>query len=364
MNELPYAHGGPPLTGTLRAAPEDFVVDEDLGFGPDGAGEHVFLLVEKRGANTDFVARELARYAGVAPEAVSYAGLKDRHAVTRQTFSVHLPGKPAGPDWAALQHAEFRVLEAARHSRKLKRGALKGNKFKIILREIQGDRAAADMRIAAIAEAGVPNYFGEQRFGHGGANVERALRMFAGRRVQRHERSLLLSAARSHLFNAVLAARIDAGTWRSPLAGEVWMLAGTHSIFGPEPLTPDLLQRYADGDIGLTGPLWGRGALRSADDVARVEGDVVVQHAPLAAGLEANGLAQERRALSLRPALFSANWLSEHDLELAFSLSAGAYATAVLREILAWPLPAQPLASAHVPEREDQEAAILGRTVQ
>jgi len=341
MIELPYAYGGPPLTGTLRAAPEDFFVDEDLGFGPDGAGEHVFLRVEKRGANTDFVARELARYAGVTPDAVSYAGLKDRHAVTRQTFSVHLPGKPAEPDWLALEHAEFRVLEAMRHSRKLKRGALKGNKFKIILRDIQGDRTAADARVAAIAETGVPNYFGEQRFGHGGANVERALRMFSGRRVQRHERSLLLSAARSHLFNAVLAARVGAGTWRAPMTGEVWMLAGTHSIFGPEPLTSEMLRRYADSDIGLTGPLWGKGTLRSAEDVARIESDIAAQHAQLAAGLEANGLAQERRALSLRPAGLLASWLSERDLELAFSLPAGAYATAVLREIFVWSLPAR-----------------------
>lgn len=339
MTELPYAHGGPPLTGTLRAAPEDFFVDEDLGFGPDGAGEHVFLRVEKRGANTDFVARELARYAGAAPDAVSYAGLKDRHAVTRQTFSVHLPGKSPEPDWRALEHAEFRVLDAARHSRKLKRGALKGNRFKIILRGVDGDRAAADARIAAIAEAGVPNYFGEQRFGRGGANVERALRMFSGRRVPRHERSLLLSAARSHLFNAVLAARIEAGTWRTPIAGEVWMLAGSHSIFGPEPLTPELLRRFAGGDIGLTGPLWGKGALRSTEDVAQLESGIAVRHAELAAGLEANGLAQERRALALRPAAFSAAWFGERDLELAFSLPAGAYATAVLREVCAWSLP-------------------------
>ena len=336
MNELPYAHGGPPLTGTLRAAPEDFFVDEDLGFAPDGGGEHVLLRVEKRGANTDFVARELAKYADIAPDAVSYAGLKDRHAVTRQTFSLHLPGKRTEPDWQALRHEEFRVLDAQRHSRKLKRGALKGNRFRIVLREVAGDRDVAEARIAAIASGGVPNYFGEQRFGRGGANVERALKMFEGRRVQRHERSLLLSAARSHIFNAALAARIEAGRWRAPLAGEVWMLAGTHSIFGPEPLGDELIRRFGDGDIGLTGPLWGKGALRSADEVAQIETGVVAQHVQLAAGLEANGLNQERRALALRPLDFSVNWLADRDLELAFSLPAGAYATTVLREICAW----------------------------
>ncbi|HEX7916879.1 tRNA pseudouridine(13) synthase TruD [Rudaea sp.] len=336
MTELPHAHGGPPLTGVLRAAPEDFFVEEDLGFAADGAGEHVLLRVEKRGANTDFVARELAKYADIAPDAVSYAGLKDRHAVTRQTFSLHLPGKRVEPDWMALRHEEFRVLEAQRHSRKLKRGALKGNRFRIVLREVAGDRARAEIRIAAITSGGVPNYFGEQRFGHGGANVERALKMFEGRRFQRHERSLLLSAARSHLFNAVLAERIEAGNWCTPLAGEVWMLAGTHSIFGPEPLGDELVRRFADGDIGLTGPLWGKGALRSADEVAQIEAGVVAQHAQLATGLEANGLNQERRTLALRPQDFSVNWLTDRDLELVFWLPAGAYATVVLREICAW----------------------------
>ncbi len=199
------------MRGILRAAPEDFFVDEDLGFAADGLGEHVFVRLEKRGANTDFVAKELARFAGVRPDAVSYAGMKDRHAVTRQTFSIHLPGK-ADPDWSALLHAEFRVLEAVRHSRKLQRGALKGNRFRIVLRDVQGDSDAAGKVVEAICAQGVPNYFGEQRFGREAANVGKAHVMFKGKRVQRHERSLLLSAARSHLFNAVLAERVGKGS--------------------------------------------------------------------------------------------------------------------------------------------------------
>jgi tRNA pseudouridine13 synthase len=334
-DDLPYAYGQPPLTAVLRATPEDFVVDEELGFTADGAGEHVFLRVEKRGANTDFVARELARFAGIGAEAVSYAGLKDRHAVTRQTFSLHLPGK-RDPDWAALAHAEFRVVESARHSRKLKRGALKGNSFRIVLREVSGDRATADRLIADIVAHGVPNYFGEQRFGRGGANIERALDMFAGRRVQRHERSLLLSAARSHLFNCVLSARVERNDWRRPLDGEVWMLAGSHSIFGPEALTPDLIERHARGDIDPTGPLWGEGDLRSAAAVAELERMVATQHGELAAGLVANGLCQERRALVLRPRDLAAHWLDETQLELSFHLGSGSYATAVLRELCRW----------------------------
>ena len=338
MSELPYAHGGPPLQGVLRASPEDFFVDEELGFAPDGAGEHVFVRVEKRGANTDWVARELAKFAGVAPDAVSYAGLKDRHAVTRQTFSVHLPGKRVEPEWQTLQHPEFRVLEAARHSRKLQRGALKSNTFRIVLREVLGDRDAAEQRIAAIVRDGVPNYFGEQRFGREGGNLDRARRMFAGQRVQRHERSLLLSAARSHLFNAVLARRVEQGNWtgmsaNGALGGEVWMLAGSHSIFGPEPFNDELAARLASGDIAPTAPLWGQGELRSTGEVAETELAVATAFPDLVAGLVANGLRQERRTTVLQASDLRFEWLSSSDLELRFNLKSGSYATVILREI-------------------------------
>jgi tRNA pseudouridine13 synthase len=331
VTDLPYAWGGPPLRGALRAAPEDFFVDEDLGFAPDGAGEHVFVRVEKRVANTDWVARELAQFAGVRPDAVSYAGLKDRHAVTRQTFSLHLPGK-AEPDWATLRHDEFHVLEHSRHSRKLKRGALKGNRFRIVLREVTGDLGAAERIVNSIAASGVPNYFGEQRFGRDAGNVERALAMFAGRRVQRHERSLLLSAARSHLFNGVLATRVGRGDWNRPLDGDVWMLAGTHSIFGPEPMTPELAQRCARGDIAPTGPLWGEGELRSTAAVLTIEHEIGVAHAALVAGLAANELRQERRSLVLKPQRLS--FVAGPAPELSFYLSSGSYATVLVREIL------------------------------
>lgn len=320
------------MRGILRAAPEDFFVDEDLGFAPSGTGEHVFVRVEKRGANTDFVAKELARFARVRPDVVSYAGLKDRHAVTRQTFSIHLPGK-ADPDWVTLSHPEFRVLEAARHNRKLPRGALKGNRFRIVLREVQGDRAAADSVIESIRRHGVPNYFGEQRFGRESANVERALAMFKGRRVQRHERSLFLSAARSHLFNAVLAARIEQSNWNRPLEGDVFMLAGTHSIFGPEALTPELIARCASGDIDPTGPMWGAGELRTRQAVAELENAVATDMPELAAGLAAAGLRQERRSLVLRPRELDLRWLADKVGEMSFYLSSGSYATVLLREI-------------------------------
>jgi tRNA pseudouridine13 synthase len=334
--ELPFAYGGPPLRGVMRATPEDFFVDEDLGFELDGAGEHAFVRVEKRGANTEWVARQLARVAGVAPNAVSYAGMKDRHAVTRQTFSIHLPGRP-DPDLGSLQSSEFHVLDCRRHSRKLKRGAHKANAFRIVLRDINGDRAAAERCLAQIAAGGVPNYFGEQRFGRGGDNLERARAMFAGRRVQRHEQGLLLSAARSHLFNRVVAERVLAGNWNQALDGEVWMLAGSHSIFGPEPLTPELTARMASGDIDPTGPLWGAGELRSTGAVAALERDAARPDDVLVRGLVACGLRQERRALVLRPSDLVANWQGNSALELSFRLNKGLYATVLIREICGIP---------------------------
>ena len=332
MSELPHACGMPPLTGRLRASPEDFRVEEILGYDADGAGEHLLLWVEKRGANTDWVARELARFAGVLPVAVGYAGMKDRHAVTRQTFSVQLAGKP-DPDWSTLPHPEVSVLAATRHSRKLKRGALRGNRFVLVLREVEGDRERAEQVLQRIAARGVPNYFGEQRFGREGGNVAQARAMFEGRRVDRSKRSLLLSAARSQIFNDVLAARVERGCWDTPLEGEIWSLAGSRSWFGPEPFSEELAERLARGDIHPSGPLWGQGEPPSQADAGSIEREVGAAHADLVAGLAAARMDQERRPLRLLPAQFRWRWLGEAALELSFELPAGAYATVVVREL-------------------------------
>ncbi|PWK92986.1 TruD family tRNA pseudouridine synthase [Fulvimonas soli] len=332
MHELPHAHGGPPLAARLRVAPEDFVVEEILGYEADGAGEHALLWVEKRGANTDWVARELARFAGVPPLAVGYAGLKDRHAVTRQAFSVQLAGRP-DPDWSAFPHAEAKVLAAARHGRKLKRGALRGNRFVLTLREVRGGRAAAEAVLERIAARGVPNYFGEQRFGRGGGNVEQARAMFAGRRVDRDRRAFLLSAARSHIFNEVLAARVERDAWDRPLDGEIWSLAGSRSWFGPEPFGDALAARLAQGDIHPSGPLWGRGEPPATAEAGGLERAVAAANDDLARGLADARMDQERRPLRLLPKGLRWRWPADDVLELAFELPAGAYATVVVREV-------------------------------
>jgi tRNA pseudouridine13 synthase len=290
--------------------------------------------VEKRGANTDWVARELAKFAGVSPVAVGYAGLKDRHAVTRQTFSVQLAGKP-DPDWSTFPHADVKVLAATRHSRKLKRGALRGNRFVLVLREVQGDRDAAEQVLQQIAARGVPNYFGEQRFGREGGNVAQARAMFAGRRVERDKRSFLLSAARSQIFNNVLAARVERSAWDTPLDGEIWSLAGSRSWFGPEPFSDVLAERLARADIHPSGPLWGQGEPPTAADAGALEREVAAASSDLAEGVAAARMDQERRPLRLLPRDLKWRWLDDNALELAFELPAGAYATVVVRELAA-----------------------------
>lgn len=333
---LPHAHGAPVMQAKIRSLPEDFFVEEIDAFAASGSGEHLLLTIEKREKNTTEVAQKIAQWAGVALSAVSYAGLKDRNALTCQRFSVWLPKKIA-PDLAALEQPGIRLLASHWHSRKLPRGALAGNRFVLRLREVLGARAAIETRLASIAAIGVPNYFGEQRFGRGGENVEKARAMFAGRRVKRELRSILLSAARAEIFNQILAARVAAGSWNQALPGDVFMLAGSQSIFGPEPPSPALQARLADFDIHPTGALWGRGQLRSEHATAALELQIAAQHPVLCAGLEQAGLKQERRSLRLLPENFTWQWPAADVLQLSFQLPPGCYATTVLRELLEAP---------------------------
>ena len=330
----PHAHGGPPLIGALRTTPEDFIVEELPSVAPDDGGEHDWLWVRKQGANTAWLAGELARFAGVSERDVGYAGRKDRHALTTQAFTVHLPGR-ASPEWSQLSIPGVTVLSQRRHSRKLKRGALRGNRFELRVRVTDGDRAALDDRVGRLQRYGVPNYFGEQRFGRDGVNVERAAALFAGQRMRRSEREMLISAARSAVFNAVLSQRVRDGSWDRGLPGEVWSLAGSRSWFGPDVDDDDLEHRRKIGDIHPSGPLWGRGELPTADAALAVERAAVAPYQTLCEGLASVGLAQDRRALRLMPEALIATWLDPETLGLAFTLPPGTYATVVVRELVA-----------------------------
>ncbi len=335
LPDWPHALGAPEASAVVRASPEDFRVDEWRDGEADGEGEHLLLHIRKRNRNTDEVARALARCAGVRARDVSYCGLKDRVAVTTQWFSVWLPGK-ADPDWSPILNDDLELLSQARTRRKLQRGGLRGNQFTLILRDVQGDHTALETRLVAVVANGVPNYFGEQRFGRDAGNLSAALEMFAGRRVKdRHRRGLYLSAARSFLFNEVLAARVQASNWNKALPGEVLLLAGSRSFFVAEVIDDVIVERLLRSDVLPSGPLWGRGALASVGEALSVEESVLENYSDYREGLEKAGLKQERRALRLPVDDLQWQWLDDgKHLQLNFSLPAGCYATSVLGELV------------------------------
>lgn len=329
----PRAGGPPGATGTIRAETEDFVVEERLGFEPDGGAAHRLLWVEKHNANTLFVARELAARQGCAPGDVGFAGMKDRRAVARQWFS--MPAPPEGTILEDFAGDGFRVLSVHPHSKKLRRGALAGNRFRLRVRELAGDLQALEARIVQAGSSGFPNYFGMQRFGQDGANLARVRRWLADGRLPRARegRGFLLSAARSLVFNAVLAERVRARNWDRLLRGEIVNLAGSASVFPIDEPDAPLERRCSDGDIGPTGPLCGEGGLQPAADAGAVEVKTLIRLAPLPERLGNAGLRAERRALAARPAALDYR-LSPGMLELQFELPRGAYATSFLREIV------------------------------
>ncbi len=311
----PRAYGDPFIDGDVRSNPDDFVVVENLGFEPEGDGEHLFVYLQKTGVNTDWVVERLAGFAGVHRSDVGFCGLKDRHAVTTQWFSIYQP-RPVDLDWTAFaaQLPAVELMTVTRGRRKLRRGQHMSNRFSITLRSLSG---VDDVRLQAllhrIAADGVPNYFGEQRFGRDGGNLNKAEEWFVrGRPVrQRHEKSLVMSAARSYLFNKVLALRVSLNNWFSVVPGDV----------------------VEQGKPAL--PMWGRGRSATESLARQIEDEALEGLQAWQFGLEHCGLQQERRAAIARPE--NLVWeLGENQLKLQFELPPGQYATAVLRELGNW----------------------------
>jgi len=336
QTELPHwapAYGGAQSTGIIRRSADDFIVNEIQLFELSGEGEHAFLHIEKCGENTDFIARLLSRFAGVRQRDVSYAGLKDRHARITQWFSVWLPGKP-DPDWSELNSDTLKVLQATRHSRKLKRGSLAGNQFILKIRDWKGNKELLEQQLNSIKEQGVPNYFGEQRFGREGANINKALALFAGAKLSRNLRGMYLSAARSYLFNQIVSQRVQNATWDQALEGDLLMFTDSHSFFKADLSDSTVSERIQSLDIHPTAALWGKGELETSQTVAEIENQAVSEHSEIAKGLIKFGLEQDRRAMRSQVKDLQWQFLDAECLELQFSLNAGSYATAVLREII------------------------------
>jgi tRNA pseudouridine13 synthase len=329
----PRAHGAPPASGVLRAEPEDFEVEEELGFAPAGSGAHLLLKVRKRNANTQWVARELTRLAGCRPGDVGYAGLKDRRAVAVQWFSV--PRPRAAVDWRERRSGEFEVLEVHEHTRKLPRGALAGNRFAVRIRAPGGDGTELAGRIAqrleAIAQRGVPNYFGAQRFGRDAGNLQRLGTPL--QRVRPDQRGFVLSSARSVIFNAVLAARVTAGSWERLCAGDLANLDGRGSIFGVEFVDEALRERCQRLEIHPSGPLWGEGDPASTGEVLELEKIVAARYPDAAAACAAAHMAQERRSLRIAVQELCCE-VEAQAVRVRFRLARGSFATSVLSELI------------------------------
>lgn len=328
----PRAAAGTRPVAVLKLQAADFRVEECLGFAPDGGSAHVLLKVEKTDANTAWVARRLAQLAGCRSGEVGYAGLKDRRAVTLQWFSV--PRRGPVESWSAVQGEGFRVLEAHAHSRKLRRGALAGNQFRLVLRQLQGDLSRLGEELALLGQRGAPNYFGPQRFGRGLANLQQVEAWTSGGALprDREQRAFVISTARSLLFNAVLASRVRAGSWEQLLPGEVVNLAGSNSVFLAPVIDEELSARCAAFDVHPTGPLSGNGGLSPSAEAAEVEAAATAQLTTLVHRLEEEGIEASRRAL--RVPVIDLDWSLQGDVvELSFTLPRGAFATSLLGEV-------------------------------
>lgn len=312
------AHGAPLFAAAIRSQPADFRVTENLAIEFSGDGEHDYLWIEKCGANTEWVVRQLARFAEVPARDIGYAGLKDRHAITRQWFSVP---RWHAPDWSSLAIEGVTLLEVVRHSRKLRRGAHKSNDFRIVLRgdDLHACADALGERVRCIAERGVPNYFGSQRFGRQGANLELADAWAKGKRLPRHKRSLAISTIRSLLFNEQLDARVRDGTWDRLIAGDTANLDGSASVFAVDAVDEELTRRCVAMDVHPAGELVGDGSTRDS-------------HEAWLAALQKARVEPGTRSLRLRVTGLEYERVGDA-LELSFSLGRGAYATSVMREI-------------------------------
>ena len=336
---LPRAHGEPSSAATIRSTPEDFVVIEDLGYAFSGEGEHVILTIEKRELNTLDVVQTLAKYANVKRMAVGFAGLKDRVAVTTQSFSVHLPGKP-DLDWSRIESDSLRILSLTKHNKKIRRGTLRGNAFSLVLRDIDAAKESVEQRLSQVKQHGVPNYFGAQRFGRFSSNLSKADAWFKGegRRPKQEQAKMMVSAVRSYLFNQVLAARVEQGNWNTPLVGDVALLANSRAQFHVEANDDELPSRMALDDVRLSGPMPG-GESRAKWP----EGEALVLEQNTLDDALANfwieqlrqrRIERDRRALRVMPENVSYEWLADSSLKVDFSLVSGAFATSVLREIV------------------------------
>lgn len=332
MAELALSNTQTVASGTLKQQPSDFVVTEQLGWEPIGEGEHIYLWVSKIGRNTRFVLTELARYSNIRERDISYSGMKDKQALTKQWFSLHVPGKQ-NIDWQNFAVDGVTIEKVVRHNRKLRRGAHKSNHFSITINNVAGDSDAVDKKFEEIKKIGFPNFFGQQRFGFSGNNLAEFSRWVEKGKGKPRNHDLYLSAARSHLFNKVLAARQVNDTWNRIVDGDMAMLDGNSSVFAVAQCDSEISQRCEGFDIHPTAPLWGKGDLRSTGSIADLEQAITELYQSWCDFLVLQGLKQERRATRAIAKNLTWTWLDNTTTKVEFELTKGCYATSLLAEV-------------------------------
>ncbi len=323
-------------SGVIRTYPKDFQVTELNDIELSGEGEHLWLYIEKTNSNTDWVAKQLSNICQVPRRQVSFAGQKDRIAITKQWFSIQLPKIEDQDKIQAALPDEIVILKSKKHSKKIKIGQLNHNQFRITLRNIDGDKQQIQANIDSIKENGVPNYFGPQRFGHHMSNIQKASDWFDGRYKPKTKnlKSLLISTARSHIFNTIIAQRISNNNWHKTITGDILQLNGTHSWFNSGDATEEeISKRLKDFDIHLTAAMWGENPVQSIGHCAQLEKQVADEFPIYQQGFNKFRLKQDRRAMRIIPINLNHRWLDDQ-LILTFKLLPGSYATGVMREIL------------------------------
>jgi len=334
FDSLPLIYSKSEIRALFRQQPEHFQVDEELSFQPDGSGDHLYLNIRKRNTNSDWLARDLASKASLRPVDIGYAGRKDRFAVTSQWFSLHLPGAKS-IDLSRFQTEDYQVINHCRHSKKLRRGELAYNRFKLQLSNFEGSYNHFEKRILLVAKEGFPNYFGPQRFGHNFSNINKARDMLSGKlRIRdRNKRSIYLSAARSYLFNLVLAERIEKGYWQTPLKGDRFWDNEEKRLSDTLPLSDEVMNNLQNGKFSITGPMAGDGPNMVSDEALDFETIILSKQKELCTGIANSRVQWQRRALRIIPGNLSCKKNST-GVEIEFTLSPGAYATSLLRELM------------------------------
>ena len=351
FESLSYLEFAPAVSAKLKVALPDFKVEENLGFEPTSSGEHIFLKVKKINLSTLDVTRKLSEITGLKMSSIGYSGMKDKRGECVQWFSIPFQEELENLI-GSLENDQLMVITKHLNARKLRIGSHKENNFRIKLRDCRGERSEFERRLYRMMEQGIPNYFGVQRFGKHMNNIRTMMDLaqerpnlltpeFSKKRMAKSviNKSMLISAARSYMFNQVLSTRIKSGNWNEYVPGDVINLNGTDSYFlvANDQWDDTLEERLNNFDIHISGPLAGIIAQEykyvTKSKAADIEGVCLMKFRPLLKKMIEMNVLASRRPMRFRPKDLRWSWEGDDILDLSFSLRRGCYATSLLREV-------------------------------